>query len=180
MSTCSNPLSSEQLVAYWANDLTQSELDAADEHLMGCGECSQRSAQIAQITETLRELLPAVVSEERLSSLEARGFAITYNTMTPGERREVAFPKDADVLLHRLQGLSLEGAARVDLTIRDERSERVLATAPDVPFNRAAGEILVACQRHYASLPPNTALEVEVRRPDGSCKQTLYTVLHRF
>ena len=180
MNACSTPLSWERLVAYWADDLSERDLEAADEHLMGCASCSQRSEHIAQVSQTLRELLPPVVSEAQLAALRARGSIVSDNVMEPGERREVWFPASADVLIHRLRGLDFTDAEQVSFSIHDERSGTVMVTMPDVPFDASSGEVLVACQRHYASMPPDTVMDVRVRRRNGTTQHNVYTVLHRY
>ena len=176
---CGAPLSSEVLVAYWARDLSHGELDAVDEHLMGCAACTQASARVAQVSETLRALLPPVVSDARVDALRARGLQVHENLMLPGERREVRFPAEVDVLLHVLSGLELAEATRVDFVLRDEQSGRVLVAAESVPFERERGAVLVACQKHYAAFPRDTVAEVRVASSSG--EQTIaYTILHRY
>ena len=49
---------------------------------------------------------------------------------------------------------------------------------PDVPFDAAAGEVLIACQRHYASFPPDIVFEVTAHRAGGPVLAARYTVLH--
>lgn len=180
MSACTRPIPWDVLVAYWANDLPEAELDQVETHLMACDACTTESESVAQLSQTLRELLPPLLRPEQVEQLRARGLVVVDNPMRPGERRQVSFPRGVDILLHRLQGLALEQAASVHFTLHDEDTGSLIAEVPDAPFDRARGEILVACQLHYAHMPPNTVAECEVRLANGDTQRTRYTILHLF
>ena len=49
-----------------------------------------------------------------------------------------------------------------------------------MPFEREEGAVLVACQRHYASLPPDTVMEVSIHAPGEAARTATYTILHQF
>jgi hypothetical protein len=38
----------------------------------------------------------------------------------------------------------------------------------------------VACQRHYAGLPPDTVMAVSIHAPGAPPQTATYTILHRF
>ena len=98
----------------------------------------------------------------------------------PGDRREVVFAHDADLLIHRLSGLDLTGAARVDFRITSESTGELMATVDGVPFDPAEGAVLVACQRHYASMPADTVMSLAIHTPGAAPRTATYTILHRF
>jgi hypothetical protein len=168
------------IVDYWAGDLTHEEETTYDEHLFGCEICSELSARVAALTETLRALIPPLLTPEALERLTARGLTIVDNPMRPGERREVVFPKDSDILLHRLGGLALENATRVSFVMRVESSGQVLASIDDAPVDRERSAVLVACQQHFRAFPPDTVAEVRVHDANGGEHLTRYTILHKF
>jgi anti-sigma factor RsiW len=121
------------LVDYWSGDLdahTQHELEL---HLMGCDACSALSARVATLTESLRKLYPPLLTAARLAELVERGVAIAENTMAPEQRREVEFPADAAILLHRLGGLALADAERVTFVLRSERAGEELVRFENAP-----------------------------------------------
>jgi hypothetical protein len=178
--SCESRVSWDALVDYWAGDLPPTEEDVLEEHVMGCDECREASARVAAITETLRSMAAPVIGKETLERLRARGMRIVENPILPGERKPVFFPADADMLIHRLGGLDLSRAARVHFEIRDEVSGQVINTVEDAPFDRDAGTILIACQRHYAGMPPDTVIEIRAREDSGSETLATYTILHRF
>lgn len=177
---CSSPLSWETLVAYWAGDLDPAETDRADEHLMGCGPCSEASARVALVTEGVRAMIPAFLSPERLAALRARGTRIIDNPVAAGTSKSALFPRGADVLLHRLGGLDLEQVESAQVTVLHEETGEVLLVDDHAPFDKAAGEILVACQRHFGTHMRTIVFEVRTRDRSGDTKLARYAIPHVF
>jgi anti-sigma factor RsiW len=178
--TCAHPISWQDLVAYWADDLEPAAVERVDEHLMGCSTCSESSAGVAAITGALRQMIPPLISSARLAELRARGLRVAENPVWPGERKPVVFGREIDLLVHRLGGLDLARAESVRVTVSIEETGMVVRDDPNAPFDRAAGEVLVACQRHFASLPPNIVFEVRARGPLGEEPAARYIVPHTF
>ena len=177
---CGSPIAFETLVAYWSDDLTPAESEAVEEHAMSCASCTAASARVAAISDTIRAQIPPVVSRDVVAKLRARGARIVDNPVKPGERRPVVFTPDVDVLLHRLGGLDLTRAERVDVTVKVEETGDILFQSQNAPFDRETGEILIACQRHFSVFPPNIVFEVVSR--DSSQHETLavFTVPHDY
>jgi Putative zinc-finger len=178
--TCPAPLPWKTLVDYWAGDLDQAATDAVEEHLFGCGACTAAAARVAAVTEALRAALPPVVTRARVESLRATGVRVRENAFSPGRREEVLFARDADLLIHRLAGLDLTHADRVDLRMTSESTGQLIVAVDGVPFDASEGTVLVACQRHYASLPADTVMSVAVHAPGRPPATATYTILHRF
>ncbi len=179
MSVCASPLSFAVLVAYWAGDLDTAESDAIDEHVFSCATCTEASARVAAITERLRASVPPFVSASHVARLRERGLRIEDHFLKPGERRKVVFDEQ-DLLIHHLGGLDLTTAERVATSVLVAETGELLATNPEVPFDREAGEVLVACQRHFAAYPPNIRLEVTATDRDGRVRSERYTVDHEY
>jgi hypothetical protein len=177
---CSSPLAFETLVAYWAGDLEPNESDAVEEHVMGCAACTESSARVAAVTEAIRAQIPPILSRDAVATLRGRGVRVVDNPVAPGERRTVAFPPNVDVLLHRLGGIDLSWATRVGMTVSVEETGDVIFESDDVPFDREAGEVLIACQKHFSAFPPNIVFQVRARDDAGREATTLYTVPHVF
>jgi len=165
----------EQLVDYWAG-----EGDLVEEHLFECDACAAESTRVARIVAAMRSAIPPVVSAEELSALRGRGLAIAENDFAPGVRQEVEFPDGVDLLIHHLGGLDLGGAERVDVIVRVESTGDVLWTEHFAPFDSARGEVLIACQRHFAFMPPDIVFDV--RTIDGSGARTAgtFVIPHHF
>jgi anti-sigma factor RsiW len=178
--TCSNPIAWDTLVDYWAADLDEAATADVEDHLFGCPDCTAAAARVAAVTEALRAALPPVVSRDRLDRLRTAGTRIRENTFSPGDRREVLFTRDADLLIHRLAGLDLTDAVRVDFRITDESTGGLITAVEAVPFEAAEGAVYVACQRHYGTLPADTVMSVAVHAPGTPPRTATYTILHRF
>jgi hypothetical protein len=179
IATC-GVVTSQELVAYWADDLSTTEVDRLDEHLIGCPTCSMASARVSSITEALRSLIPPFLGHAALDGLRARGHRIRENPLRPDIRRAVVFDRATDLLIHKLEGLELMDATSVGIVISVEETGDVLLEEPNVPFDRASGEVLVACQPHFARLPPNIVVEVRIRNASSPDRLARYPIPHIF
>lgn len=180
MKACANPLPWERLVEYWAGDLDEAATDAVDEHLFSCEPCSTESARVARIAQAFRSQLPVVVTSAQLAELKARGLVVEENEFTPGTRRAVTFERHVDLLVHHLVGLDLADVERVHLFVKSESRDEVLFEDPFAPFDRARGEILVACQRHFGMLPPDVVFDVRAIRAKSPPTTARFVVPHLF
>jgi hypothetical protein len=177
--TC-GAVTSEEIVAYWADDLAAADVDRLDEHFMGCAACAEASARVAVLAEAMRTIIPPVVDHAALAALRARGYRIKENPLQPDERRPALFEAATDLLIHRLVALDLTEATNVAVLMTVEETGHVLLHEPSVPFDRDSGEILIACQRHFASFPPNIVVQVHVHGAAGTESVASYPIPHVF
>lgn len=178
--SCPSPLTWETLVDYWAGDLTSQASALVEEHLFGCEPCSTEAGRVAAVTEAVRAVIPPVVSRPRLERLRAQGKRITENDFVPGVRCDVVFPGDVDLLIHRLGGLDLHDAERVDLRMTSESTGELLVKLDAVPYEPTEAAVLIACQRHYAALPPDPVMTIIVHARGAVIRTADYTLLHIF
>jgi anti-sigma factor RsiW len=176
--SCGAAIAWAELVQYWAGDLDAEATERVDEHLMGCESCSAEAARVAAVVSALRELVPPVVTREALETMRARGARIRENALVPGQTPTV-FPRDAELLIHRLGGFDLSGAVRVHVMIRRESTRELFADVLDAPFDPREG-VLVACHRHYASLPTDVLVEVTAIDAQGGQRMAAYSIPHIF
>jgi anti-sigma factor RsiW len=176
--SCSSPISWADLVLYWAGDLALAQAEAIEEHLMGCESCSTESARVSGVVEGLRELIPPVVSRAALDRLRARGMRIAENSFAPG-RQSVVFPRDVDLLVHRLADFDLSQAGRVRVAVRIESTGDLLVEDVNAPFDVDDG-VLIACQKHFANLPPDVLFEVTAIEASGAERTARYLIPHTF
>jgi hypothetical protein len=174
VTTC--PIPFDQLVEYFASDGS----DEIEEHLFGCDACATEAERVAAIVGAFRDQLPPVISHAQLADVARRGLAIEENTFHPGTRTAVTFAARLDLLVHHLAGLDLAGAERVDLTIRSEATGAVLYHDPLAPFDPASGEVLIACQRHFAMFPRDVVFDVEVHHRAAPPAVARYAIPHAF
>jgi hypothetical protein len=179
VSGCSNW---DALVDYWAGDLDARTSEALEEHVFGCDACTADSARAVRIVQTFRASVPAIVSAEQLQALRARGLAVVENDFRPGERQEVEFHPQTDVLIHRLTGLDLTKAERVLVLARVESTGYAMMEDFFAPFDRARGEVLIACQRHFRGFPPDLAFDVRAYDATGAAlfEARTYLIPHVF
>jgi hypothetical protein len=180
VTTCSTPATWETLVAYWAGDLEAREEASLEEHLMGCASCTAASTRVADVTETLRAMIPPVVSAAELARLRDKGLRVREDSLAPGARHEAWFPADLDLLVCRLGGLELARARRVSLALRAEVTGKLMVRIDDASFDRDAGAVLLVCQQHFAVLPPVVIAELCVVDDAGNEARAAYTIDHRF
>jgi hypothetical protein len=178
--SCKSPLTNEQLVAYWADDLDDAALESIEDHLFGCDTCLAGAERVAQIAQAFRTSLPPVISPEELDGLRAKGLAIVENLFEAGKRQAVAFEPGVDLLIHHLGGLDLAGAERVQVTVRNESGGPVIFEEMFAPFDRERGEVLIACQRHFAAYPPDVVFDVRVHRAAAAPELATYIIPHSF
>lgn len=174
--SCPSPLSWETLVDWWAGDLDEAGGSAVEEHVLGCDVCAAVASRVAATAEALRTMVPPVVGPERLQELVRAGVRIMENPIAPGQTSDFHFPRNADLAVHVLGGLTLGAAARVEVTLRSLATGNILGHVVDAPFDARRGAVYLACQRDYAQLDHDLVAEVRVGK--GSPAQ--YTILHHF
>jgi len=175
------PIPHEMLVRYWAGDVADDELDAIEEHVLGCAGCFDASAKVAAIARTLAEVIPPIVVGRDLAQVDARGVRRVSNDFRPGIPGEAWFHPGTDLLVHRLLG-ELDDVTSVSVEIQQPNGQPMLSFN-NVPFDPAEGAVLVACQRHFVESFGQISLDVDVvvrrtLRGGGESTDT-YTVYHR-
>lgn len=147
MTACQNPTPFEKLVALWTGDLADAEAAALEEHLFQCDRCSDASDELGKLIGSLRELIPPVLSHALRDRLVGRGVRVLHTPVESNVSARARYVPDVDLLVHVLKG-DLSHAERVDVEIlTPDGVPRLRFEA--VPFDARAGEVLVACQRHY-------------------------------
>ena len=179
--SCTSPIEDAHLVAYWANDLPPDELADIEEHLFACTTCCAAAERIGQIARAFRTSLPPVISPAELAVLRAQGATLVENTFAAGARQTVTFEPGIDLMIHRLGGLDLATAERVEVVVRTESGATgVIFEELFAPFDRERGEVLIACQRHFAAYPHDVVFDVRVHRSSRPPELATYFIPHEF
>ncbi|UCH28869.1 MAG: hypothetical protein JSV06_11405 [Myxococcales bacterium] len=175
---CPHGVSPESWIDFFAGDLDEETGQRLEELLFECPQCAAEAERWGAIAGSSAEAIPPVIATDTLRALQTRGETITENAMQPGESRRAFFPDGGRLLIHRLQGLDLGSADSVNLALSTSEGAP-LARFEDVPFDRDAGEVIVACQRHFGeSFPPEIRFEVERCRVDQREVVAEYQVDH--
>lgn len=175
--TC--PVPFETLARWWLDDLPEAESAALEEHLFACDSCSAASERFGDLVSGLRAWIPPVISHAHRDRLAREGKRIQLTHVDVGVTAHARYDRDLDLLVHVLRG-DLSRAERVDLEVAlPDRGWRDVLE--NVPFDRKAGEVLIACQRHYRDMFPGDpvfkviVVEQGERRPLGE-----YFVIHEW
>ncbi len=178
--TCSHGVTAENWIDFFAGDLDENASERLDELLFECPDCAAEAERWGAVIGGVELAIPPVISTDTLRALQDRGELMNENAMQPGEHRQAEFPDGGRLLIHRLQGLDLAHTDRVDLALSTPAGAP-LVRFEDVPFDRATGEVLVACQRHFGeSFPEEIVFEVERHVVDQVEVVATYVVDHRY
>jgi hypothetical protein len=151
---CSHGVAVESWIDFFAGDLDTETGERLEQLLFECAHCAAEAQRWGAIAGGAGIAVPPIITAEALRALENHGEPMSENVMQPGEQREASFPDTGRLLIHRLCGLELSDADRVNLT-------------------------LVACQRHFgASFPEHIVFEVERCVVDQVEIIAAYTVDH--
>ncbi|MGE3402667.1 MAG: zf-HC2 domain-containing protein [Vicinamibacterales bacterium] len=158
---CAAPLDADVLMDYWLAALSPADEDRVEQHLMACDPCGDRLRETIVLADTLRALarsgsLRVVVNDEYARRAAAAGRRIREYRAAPGEHIQCTVSADDDLLLSRLT-VDLQGAARVDVALCDERgTERHRLV--DVPVRDDGGSVLFQESIDAAKAMPTSTL----------------------
>lgn len=181
--SCSAPLRFEQVVDYLAGDLPAGEEAALEAHLFGCAACTAAAEQVRSLTGAIARFIPPVLSGAQLARLREAGLRIHETEVRAGEEAEVYFAPGLDLLLHTLVAdpEQLAAAERVDLELFARGADGPLLSLEAVPFDRAAGTVAIACQRHYqGEFPDDLGFRVVAVRGSSRRPVAEYLIRHRW
>lgn len=134
------------LVDYWFGEAQPGDEEAVEEHLFACTECSARLEELvglgAGIRAALRSgALRAVLPRDFVERLKSEGLRLREYRVPPGGSVNCTLTGEDDFVVSRLQA-PLAGVERLDLEMVGPGGEAG-ATLEDIPFDAAAGEVLV-------------------------------------
>ncbi len=144
--SCATPLSLSTLLAYWFGELGDEATRQAEEHFFGCAVCGANLEELAALGGGVRAvfeagLVTAIISPALVERMKERGMKLREYPVAPGGTVNCTVTAQDDAVISRLQA-PLAGVKRVDV-LRLDRSGAVRFRYADVPFDAAAGEVLV-------------------------------------
>jgi hypothetical protein len=118
-----------------------------------------------------------VISHAQRDRLVASGTRVRVTNVEINTSPTALFAADVDLLVHALR-MNLAGTDRVDVDVFGPNGEPG-ATLENVPFDRAAGEVLIACQRHFEGMFPGDPI-FRVHAIAAGAKRTIgdFVVVH--
>jgi hypothetical protein len=179
---CQHPIDERALLAYWLGEVAGADEARIDEHLLGCGHCSERLGELAALAGGVREALRrgkvhAFVSEPFIRRLAEQGLRVReYHLPHNGSVNCTVTPEDDLVVSHLAAPLA--GVSRVDVVL----SAPGLPTEvfQDVPFDAARGEVVYAPNTTELRAAPSFRLRLELVAVEGQDKRLIgdYTFNH--
>jgi hypothetical protein len=179
VTTCPTPF--ETLVELWCGELPPESAEALEGHLFSCDVCAAASERLGALIGGLRDFIPPVISHAHRDRLLARGIRLRVTPVEPDVDANAFFAPEVDLLVHALKG-NFADADRVDVELLDPTGVSRLQLH-HVPFDPQAGEILIACQRHYettGAVPGDPRFQVHVYASGGRRTTDRYFVRHQW
>jgi anti-sigma factor RsiW len=179
MSHCPEPVTFETWLAWFTGGLDAAEAARVETHLFECDACASASNRLGELIGGLREIIPPILSHAHRDRLIAAGVNVRQTPVNAGVDAHARFAPGVDLLVHVLHA-DLARAERVDVEALTQDGV-VRVAFEHVPFDAEAGEVLVACQRHYEGMLSHDpvfrvhAVEAGVRRPVGD-----YFIVHEW
>jgi hypothetical protein len=146
---CSMPLTLEQLVDYLHDELDAESEEKVDEHLFACERCSRLLREIVAMADGVRRIVgsggvDAVLTRSFLERLKSGGVRIREYRLAESAEVLCTITPDDDLVVARLHA-ALGDVQRLDVLVQNpERDDP--DRLEDVPFDAAAGEIVLAPQ----------------------------------
>ena len=143
---CESPLDWPDLAEYWLESPQGADLDAIEEHLLGCDACGDRLRWLASLGEGIVRLarggaVEMVVTPSFLERATADGLRTREYRLSPGDSVQCTVTRADDLLVARLQG-DFHGLERVDLLA--EYEGRPAQRIEDIPFHPELSELIVS------------------------------------
>ena len=181
-STCSAPIEHSALVEYWLGELDEAAEARIDAHLLGCGECSEKLADLVALAGGIRAALRqgtvrAFVTDAFVKRLAENGVRLReYHVPRNGSVNCSVAPED-ELLVARLEA-PLAGVTRLDAisSLADTPAE----VFRDIPFDAASGEVVTMPKIARLRAMPSHQHRVRLVAVDANGERLIgdYTFIH--
>ena len=181
---CADPVPLATLLAYWLDELDEAQEVVVDEHLLGCDHCS---ASLQTLVDTAGEIraavrggeVRAVLTDAFVKKLAAQNVRLReYRVEHNGSVNCTVAPED-EVLVTRLRA-PLAGIERLDVDFLDANGQSI-RRLHDVPFDPAAGEVVITQQIQVVRAMPATTVRYrlyDMASPSGERLVSEYALHH--
>lgn len=145
--TCTDPIELPALIEYWLDELDPAATARIDEHIIACGPCSERLAEIVALSNGIRSafregFVRAFVTGDFVARLVEQGVRVREYRVARNGSVDCSVAPEDQVAVGRLEA-PLQGVFRLDVVSRrstDMAEERIR----DIPFAAVAGEVVIA------------------------------------
>lgn len=156
---CPDAVPSAKVAEWFLGDLTQQEEASFEEHLFVCDACTQEARLCAALAQAIRMMSDpeALLTLEAWSALAASGERYGEGSVEPGGEIEARFPPGVERFVIRMRVPVTPEPLDFEILSHDGRTA---FQATDVPFDRDAGEVRVACRRHFGAIVPTIRFRI--------------------
>jgi hypothetical protein len=180
---CKAPIEFSALVEYWLGEIDDAATARIDEHLLGCGGCSERLADIVALAGGVRAAfregsVRAFVTDEFVKRLTERGVRVReYRVPRNGSVNCTIAPED-EVAVGRLEA-PLSGVSRLDV-ISYRSTDAAEEVFRDIPFNAAKGEVVMTTNIARLRAMPSHQRRVRLVAVDASGERVIGDYLFNY
>jgi hypothetical protein len=181
---CVAPLGTQQLLAYWLDELDEREAETTEQHVFGCAECSAALERIVALAEGTRKLLgqgeiASVLSPSFVQRMKAAGLRIREYRLQPHTSVNCTVTPEDDLVLAHLHA-SLEDVKRLDAIVEYVEAG-VKTRLVDLSFNASDGEVVFLPRTSDLRPIQRATQRVRLVSADENGERTLgvYTFNHR-
>jgi len=171
--SCARPIAPERLLEYWLRELSDTADGRVEEHLFGCVQCTDALQELLDLGAAVRAsvrrgVVGAVINDTFVWRLMGAGLRVReYRVPRDGSVQCTVAPDD-DLVIARLES-PLAGVERLDIvTVGDAGA--VLA---DVPFDAAAGEVVIATDIAQLRLLPTSTVTMQLVAVEATGRRVL-------
>jgi hypothetical protein len=181
--SCASPVALATLLEYWLGELDEAREATLDEHLLGCGHCSATLQGLVDLAGEVRAAVRAgavhaVLADAFVKRLAAQGLRLREYRVPHNGSVYCTVAPDDDLLITRLDA-PLAGVERLDVELLGGEGAG-LERLRDVPFDAAAGEVVLAARmERMRALPASTVrMRLLAMAPSGERLVGEYTFHH--
>jgi hypothetical protein len=183
MAACAHPLSSADIVDYWAGELELRDQERLEDHVFTCAACAAAFADGETLAAGVRALVGAgtfhsVVSDTVLNRLAREGVRLRTFAVSPGEVVPCAVWADDDVIVTRLRG-DFSGVETVSVVAWLGTGEE-LSRSDGVSIRPGQQELVEATSAEWIRQLPTTSVRFRVTAMRDGEEQLVgeYTLTH--
>jgi len=141
--SCTTPVSTQDLLAYWLDKLDDAQESRLDEHVFACAECSERLRTIASLGAAIRnELLRGdfgfVLPAAFIRRLKDSGLRVREYSLDPGGSVSCTVTPEDDLVVAHMRA-PLHDVRRLDMLMEDSVAGSMRLN--DVAFDPAGGGV---------------------------------------
>lgn len=181
--SCQSPLEWDVLLAYWLGELSPEDEARAEEHYLGCAECSQRLELLIAMARNVRELIKIsgvnmVITDHFVRRLAARGLKVREYRIPVNGSVNCTVTSEDDIVLGRLEA-PLDRVQRLDMVYIDSEGRSDMRLE-DIPFVPESDAVVFSTRIEALRALPACALRVRLLDVTGTGERTLgeYTFNH--